>query len=99
MSQLRLLTAVALIGGTAVACTYDSRINDGYTTQYVMTPTYTTGYTTQYVMAPAPTYTPGFTTYVVASTYRPGYSTPVMATEGYTPSAYYVTGSPYTYPY
>ena len=85
MSQLRLLTAVALIGATAVACTYDSRINDGYTTQYVM--------------APAPTYTPGFTTYVVASTYRPGYSTPVMATEGYTPSAYYVTGSPYTYPY
>ena len=86
MSQLKLLTAIALIGGTAAACTYDSRIHDGYTTQYVM--------------APAPTYSAGFTRHhVVASTYGPSYSTPVMATEGYTPSAYYVTGSPYGYPY
>jgi hypothetical protein len=92
MRQLRLLTAVALIGGTAVACTtYDSRIYDSYPTQYVMAP----AYTTQYVVAPAPTYTTGFTThYVVASTYRPSYPTPVLVTEGYTPSASYVAGWP-----
>ena len=61
MRQLKLLAAVALIGGTAVACTYDSRTayEPGYRTQYVMAPTYTTGYvaysdgyTTQYVTAP-----------------------------------------------
>jgi len=60
MRQLRLLAAVALIGGTAVGCAYETRVTDGpYTTQYVVAPPgyategyYSTGSTTAYVVGP-----------------------------------------------
>lgn len=73
MRQLRVLAAIALIGGTAVGCAYhETRVADGpYTTRYVTAPPgyasegyYSTGSTTAYVVGPSYQ-----TQYVMAPTY------------------------------